>query len=198
MLADSKPDHLKNYFTILDLTADASDDDVRRAYRRLVKVHHPDVSADESSQERFIEIKEAYDYLVDPARRRRHAAYHKRELSGYYSKPAQDTAYKAWAEREAMKAYVRMKRKQQEEEEEAFKNSRMYKIIQGANYVYNILFLLFCVAVVSIPIYRYLNQDDIPVDQRQSFIVFLIPIVLGLFFAFAGYYYLFVIKTDEK
>lgn len=198
MLADSKPNHLKNYFTVLELTADASDDDVRRAYRRLVKVYHPDVSADESSQERFIEIKEAYDYLVDPARRRRHAAFHKRELSGYYSQPAQDAAYKAWAEREAMKAYVRMKRKQQQEEEEAFKNSWLYKVLQGANFVYNVLFLLFCVAVVSIPIYRYTHQDDIPEDQRQSFIVFLIPIVLGLFFALAGYYYLFVIKTDEK
>jgi curved DNA-binding protein CbpA len=198
LLAISKPYHLKNYFTILGLSVEASDDEVRRAYRRLVKVYHPDVSEEPESQDRFIEIKEAYDYLVDPARRRRHAAYHKQTLAGHYSQPAQDAAYKAWAEREARMAYVRMRRKQQQEEEEAFKQTMMYRLLQGANFLYNIIFFIFCVAVVAIPLYRYTHQDELPVEQRQAFIFYLIPIVLGLLFAFLGYYFLFVIKTDEK
>lgn len=182
----------------MELTAEATDDDVRKAYRRLVKIYHPDAGGTPEDHLRFVEITEAYDYLVDPARRRRHAAYHKQKLSAVYTSQTTQADYQEWLRREQMMAWVRLRKKQKEEEEEAFRNSRMYKILKWANKIYNVLFLLICVAIVSLPLYRYFNQDELAPDKQQHFIVFLIPVLIGLGFALVGYYYFFILKTDEK
>lgn len=188
---------MKNYFAILELDETATGDDVRRAYRRLVKLYHPDAGGSEEDQGRFIEITEAYDYLVDPARRRRHAAYLVHRQTHTYTPAAREADYKAWVQREEMLARVRMKRKQQQMEEEAFKRSLAYKVLRGVNKIYNILFLIFCTAVISIPIYKYFHQDDVPAVQQDTLAGILIPVVVGLGFSVVGYYYLFILKTDE-
>ena len=58
----------KDYYKALGVPADASEDTLRRAYRKLAKAHHPD--AHPGSEERFKEISAAYDVLSDPARRK--------------------------------------------------------------------------------------------------------------------------------
>jgi molecular chaperone DnaJ len=58
----------KSYFAILGITPDASADEIRNAYRRLVKEFHPDRSAGDS--ETFREIQEAYSVLGNIRRRR--------------------------------------------------------------------------------------------------------------------------------
>jgi curved DNA-binding protein CbpA len=45
---------------------------VKRAFRALARRLHPDVSSDPGAKERFIEVRAAYDFLVDPERRRSH------------------------------------------------------------------------------------------------------------------------------
>lgn len=177
---------------------DATDDEVRKAYRRLVKIYHPDAGGTSEDHLRFVEITEAYDYLVDPARRRRHAAYHKQKLTTIYNDQRAKVEYEEWIKREQMMAWVRMRKKQKQDEEEAFRNSNMYKVLKWANKIYNIIFLFICVGIVSLPLYRYFNQDELSPDQQQHFIVFLIPVLIGLGFAIFGYYYFFILKTDEK
>ena len=56
----------------MGLGRDASADDVKRAYRRLARKYHPDVSKEANAEERFKEIGEAYEVLRDPEKR---AAY---------------------------------------------------------------------------------------------------------------------------
>lgn len=189
---------VKNYFNILELEATASDEDVRRAYRRLVKLYHPDTGSEWSDPKKFHEITEAYNYLVDPARRRRHAAFINGVAKPTLDPEARQRQYEAWAKRQEMFAYARMRRQQKEAEEEAFKQTRLYKLFKGINQAYNYLFLLFCVAVICIPIYRYISQQELPESDQQPFIFFVFPILLGITFAVAGYYYLFIYKTDEK
>jgi len=55
-----------DYYSILGVPRTASDDDIKRAYRRLASQHHPDKGGD---KERFQEIQEAYSVLSDPAQR---------------------------------------------------------------------------------------------------------------------------------
>tara|TARA_B100000131_G_scaffold322053_1_gene374710 strand:- start:187 stop:1206 length:1020 start_codon:yes stop_codon:yes gene_type:complete len=63
----------KDYYTALGLSKDASDSDIKKAYRKLAKKFHPDKNPDDSNaQKRFIEISEAYTTLSDPAKK---AAY---------------------------------------------------------------------------------------------------------------------------
>lgn len=57
---------MKNYFEILGVPPDATDDDIKKAYRSLAMKHHPDRGGD---QAKFQEIQEAYSVLTDPQKR---------------------------------------------------------------------------------------------------------------------------------
>jgi DnaJ-class molecular chaperone len=59
---------MKNYYLILQLEPDASPEEIRKAYRRLARLHHPDCEGGDAR--RFLEIRDAYETLADPARRR--------------------------------------------------------------------------------------------------------------------------------
>jgi molecular chaperone DnaJ len=59
-----------DYYEILGVARGASGDEIKRAYRRLARTHHPDVSDDKSGAElRFKTINEAYEVLSDPGKR---------------------------------------------------------------------------------------------------------------------------------
>lgn len=62
----------KDYYDIMGVARDASQDDIKRAYRRLARKYHPDVSKEAEAEERFKEVGEAYAVLRDPEKR---AAY---------------------------------------------------------------------------------------------------------------------------
>jgi len=59
----------KDYYLILGVRRDADQEEIKSAYRRAVKDHHPDVSKS-PDKEKFIEIQEAYDVLKDPEKKR--------------------------------------------------------------------------------------------------------------------------------
>jgi curved DNA-binding protein len=62
----------KDYYKILGLQRGASEDDVKKAYRKLARKYHPDVSKEPNAKERFQEVSEAYETLRDKEKR---AAY---------------------------------------------------------------------------------------------------------------------------
>ena len=62
----------RDYYETLGVTRGASQDDVKRAYRRLARKYHPDVSKEADAESRFKEIGEAYEVLKDSGKR---AAY---------------------------------------------------------------------------------------------------------------------------
>jgi DnaJ-class molecular chaperone len=68
---------IKNYYTIIGTSRDASQEDINRAYRKAIWRVHPDVSHAVDA-ERFLEIQEAYEVLSDPERRRIYDAELKR------------------------------------------------------------------------------------------------------------------------
>ena len=74
----------KDYYNVLGVARDADQDAIKRAYRRLARKYHPDVSKEPDAKERFQEVGEAYEVLKDPEKR---AAY---DQVGSQWKPGQD------------------------------------------------------------------------------------------------------------
>ena len=62
----------KDYYAVMGVDRDASQDEIKRAYRKLARKFHPDVSKEPDAEARFKELGEAYEVLKDPERR---AAY---------------------------------------------------------------------------------------------------------------------------
>ena len=62
----------KDYYQILGVPREASQDDIKRAYRKLARKYHPDVSKEKDAEAHFKEVGEAYEVLKDPEKR---AAY---------------------------------------------------------------------------------------------------------------------------
>ncbi len=65
----------KDYYDILGVDRDASQEEIKKAYRKLSKKYHPDISDEENAEERFKEITEAYEVLSDEQQRAKYDKY---------------------------------------------------------------------------------------------------------------------------
>lgn len=65
----------REYYEVLDVSRDASEEEIRKSYRRLARQYHPDVNKAPDAEEKFKEINEAYQVLSDPEKRRLYDRY---------------------------------------------------------------------------------------------------------------------------
>src|SRR5947207_745082 len=77
----------RDYYEVLSITRTASDEDVKRAYRRLAMKYHPDRNEGDGKHEaevKFKECAEAYEVLSDPEKRRRYDQFGHQGVSGQH------------------------------------------------------------------------------------------------------------------
>ena len=66
----------KDYYKLLEVPRNASQDDIKKAHRKLARKHHPDINpGSKVSEDKFKEIQEAYDVLSDPDKRKKYDQY---------------------------------------------------------------------------------------------------------------------------
>lgn len=59
----------KDYYSVLGIKKGASDDEIKKAYRKQALKYHPDKNKSSNAEEKFKEIAEAYDVLSDPKKK---------------------------------------------------------------------------------------------------------------------------------
>src|SRR5215217_2343567 len=90
------PVEFKDYYQILGVARDASDDDIKKAFRKLARQYHPDVAKDKKAAEaKFKEINEANEVLSDPVKRRKYDELGANWQSGGAEQPG--TQYRRWS-----------------------------------------------------------------------------------------------------
>lgn len=96
---------MKNYYKILNVSNDANSAEIKKAYKELVKIWHPDVCSKPNAHEMFVEISEAYEILSDEqsraeydmllnnsyANNQRNEKYNRNQYSDIYGKSRQYT-----------------------------------------------------------------------------------------------------------
>src|SRR5256886_5903078 len=87
----------KDYYKTLGVGRTASDEEIRKAFRKLARQYHPDVAKDKkSAEEKFKEINEAYEVLSDPEKRKRYDELGADWKQGAGFRPAPGQQARAW------------------------------------------------------------------------------------------------------
>jgi curved DNA-binding protein len=65
----------QDFYDVLGVSRDASQEEIQQAYRKLARTYHPDLNKDPGAEDRFKDISEAYSVLSDPDTRKRYDAF---------------------------------------------------------------------------------------------------------------------------
>lgn len=89
------PVEYKDYYKILGVSRESSDEEIRKAFRKLARKYHPDVAKNKAeAEEKFKEINEAYEVLGDPEKRKRYD-----DLGAYWKQPGGFRPPPGWEQR---------------------------------------------------------------------------------------------------
>lgn len=84
---------MRNYYEILGIPEDASQAEIKSAFRKLAKKYHPDISKDPDAEEKFQKVQEAYNVLGDAEKREQYDRYG----SAYIDVPQVDNYYNGFS-----------------------------------------------------------------------------------------------------
>lgn len=121
---------MKTYSEILGVDQDAGFAEIKSAYRKKAKLYHPDISKLPDARERFIELNEAYEYLIN-----RKKIYRKDESYNFTDDQWQ-IFIKSWKDIQEQKTRERAARHAQMKYSD-FKKTPFYKTTQRLSAIYN-------------------------------------------------------------
>jgi len=73
----------RDYYKVLGVDKGASQDEIKKAYRKLVKKYHPDVNKGDGAEEKFKEVQESYEILSDESKRKAYDQYGHAATAGF-------------------------------------------------------------------------------------------------------------------
>ena len=170
---------INDYYKILQLATSANIADIKKSYRRLVKLHHPDVSNSENAHEDFILINEAYRALIN----------YKLGKSNSQSK-SNTVSYDDWVKyrREKARREAAMHAKIRYEE---FKKSKIYKSAQVIYQILSYFYMLIGALIIIIPISSLIFNE---MDAKNKPTIITATLTLSIL----GFLFIFMIFSTRK
>jgi hypothetical protein len=173
----------KDYFRILNIKPPASEDEIKQAYRELAKKYHPDVNHSKDAHDKFLEISEAYEFLIEQS---------KKTSGKTLNYDPEDTSMREYFEemrrmaRERAQEKARLKYEKIQKEHEAFQESGLYDFGLLLNYLGRYILVFICLWLVVRPIYLSFSGASIWHIER------ILSIILG------GIGLFFIIQNSRK
>ena len=162
---------LTDYYRVLGLSAEASVEEIKKAYRSKARQYHPDINHSPEAKDIFISITEAYDFLI---------SYHEKIRSdeqAYYQAMEDWRKYRQHRSRKRAHVYARTPYTK-------FRNTSFYKttrIFDGTAIIYGFIISVM-VIVYTIIGYFYRLHHPIPGLDKPSVLSFIMLLMLGILF----------------
>ncbi len=169
---------MKNYFTILQVSPGASLDEIRTSYRALSKKYHPDVNKSPDAHDRFCEITEAYDFLIQHWKEFSQHQMTEKDLENHYRNYQHADTYQKFRHeaRERARKQAKMRYDKFKKQHEAFQES-------GINDIGLIFIILFRIFSVPLFMFFFLTPLITTLFVHWSWIftvLFMWPFAIGL------------------
>lgn len=179
--------NLWDYYRVLGLQQNASDDDIRKAYRRKAMQYHPDRNNSSDSQEMFIRINEAYEYLIShPYRRNITEEEVKRNYQAWID-------YRRAEARRRAEAYARASFNE-------FKKSPLYQEARVIDGTMVFLGLLLASTVIIMSVYGYFYRMKTAASPREepSLALAAVTLTVGIAYMVISVIYLSAWVAQQK
>jgi hypothetical protein len=170
-----------DYYRILEIPENAGVDEIKNAFRRKAKAYHPDINKSEEAHQRFVDINEAYNYLMDL---HNHSLNSGGATSGTFSR---DDYYRQWVQHERQKARERAARQARMRYEE-FRRSTAYRTTTMLSHLLDYFLLLlglFVIIAAGFGLYMqglYIEQNGEEVLNTGGIIADIVITVAGILF----------------
>jgi hypothetical protein len=157
-----------SYYKILDVQENASDDEIRKAYRRKAKLFHPDVNRSPDAHSNFVMLTTAYEILINKTKRQRYDYKKNNAGDPFRSYNEWVRVQKVKAEYEARLRYYEFLKKRERFQKNSF---LYYRSLAFVYMVTGFCFLIgtFVITICSILIFK----------EHPMWFFFLLPFICG-------------------
>jgi len=174
-----------DYFAVLGLRSNATEAEIKKAYRVMALKYHPDKNPSPAAKEMFLKINEAYSYLMDADRRQslvnRPKVSEKRKQEFYARK---QQVYENWVKNERHKVYQQAQKAAQTPYEK-FEEKLITKMAIGFGKLFSLIILFISFMVIFMPWIAYLTEEE--PEKRISLFYVIVLSIFGLFFLYGAY-----------
>jgi curved DNA-binding protein CbpA len=177
---------LTDYYEILDLPPDSTIDEIKKAYRKMARLYHPDINPAPDAKDRFICITEAYEFLI---------ANHDRikfNEQAYLEAMEEWRKYRQDRSRKRATVYARSSYGK-------FKNTNFYKttrIFDGTTILFS---FIISIMVLIYTIYGYIFRLKHPIPgEKPPVFAFVMLLLLGMVFFVVSFIYMRAYQESSK
>ncbi len=190
--------NVSDYYRILDIPENAGIDEIKNAFRRKAKAYHPDINKCKGAHQKFIDLNEAYTYLVDL-----HARSSGNSRGSSPGPAANEDYYRQWIQHERQKARERAARQARMRFEE-FRRSTAYRTTTMLSHLldYFLLFLGFFVIIAAgIGLYTqglYIERNGEEVLNTGGIIADIVITIAGILFIMVSWSNIKLYREKQK